>query len=221
MLDRDVRGRRDHAVAVRVDDVLVDPRLRSAARSLLTSRSAIAVWIVSLLIVYRSMSTSSTCSRSGAPRSARTSASMTSGSHSRALSIVVRLSLTTVGGRGRRCSRSLRLSIFDKPYASRVARMLRAMYGPFLRELVRLHPELLHHRRVDRADHDRHEAPQPDRDDRQDPPAPPDVPEEQRRGHDRDEDQQVERGQLAPSPACSPRRRPRRRAEKLSSKRAK
>ena len=62
--------------------------------------------------------------------------------------------------------------------------------------LVRADLELLHRGRVDRADHQGDERPQPDRDDREHPPATPDVPEEESGGADRDEDQEVERGEL-------------------------
>ena len=74
--------------------------------------------------------------------------------------------------------------------------MLRCDVRLLARVLVRLHDEALDHRRVDRADHDRDEAPQADRDDREHPAAAEDVEDEQDRGRDRDEHQQVERRQL-------------------------
>ena len=43
----------------------------------------------------------------------------------------------------------------SRPYAARVASMLRWMYGALAVELGRPHLELLHERRVDRADDDR------------------------------------------------------------------
>ncbi len=74
--------------------------------------------------------------------------------------------------------------------------MLRAMYLRSFAYSLGFDPELLDQRRVDRADHHRDESPQAHRDDRQHPAAAPDVPEEQRGRDDRDEDQQVERGEL-------------------------
>ena len=68
--------------------------------------------------------------------------------------------------------------------------------GGFLGEFVRTHHELLNQRRVDGAERDRHERPQADRDDREHPPAPVDVPQEEDRGDDRDDDEQVQRGEL-------------------------
>ncbi len=65
-----------------------------------------------------------------------------------------------------------------------------------VRELVGLHLEVLHGRGIDRADDQRDEAPQADGDHREHPSAPADVPDEQQRGHDRDEDQEVQRGEL-------------------------
>ena len=62
--------------------------------------------------------------------------------------------------------------------------------------LGRLDLEALHERRVHGAGHDGDEHPQPDGDDRQ-PPAPlPDVDDEQGGGQQRDDGQQLERGQL-------------------------
>ncbi len=66
----------------------------------------------------------------------------------------------------------------------------------FLRQLVRLHLELLDDRGIDRADDDRDESPQADRDDRKHPASPPDVDDEQSRGGDGDDDEQPERGQV-------------------------
>ena len=63
-------------------------------------------------------------------------------------------------------------------------------------ELVGLHLEVLDDRRVDGADDERDERPQADRDHGQHPAASPDVPDEQRRGDDRHEDQEVQRGEL-------------------------
>ena len=151
---------------------------------------------------------------------------MTSGSHRRALSIVPLLLSTSVlrlGLRERPRTREVEL-VGAAPGRARTRRAWRGCCGrcTALRlELVRVDPELLDRRRVDRADHERHERPQPDRDDRQHPAAPPDVPEEQRGGDDRDEDQQVERGELRLRRRCSSRPRPRPGSRSSSSKRPK
>ena len=99
---------------------------------------------------------------------------------------------------GRRPASSLKSSVWTLSRPSDVARR-RDVAGDvrlLLGRLGRLHLEALDERGVDRAGDHRDERPEADGDHRQPPPALPDVHDQQDRGEERDEEQEVDRRQL-------------------------